>query len=129
MPALDTSILVRYLAADDKKQFETAKELIESIGDDDFLFIPISISIELEWVLRSRYEFSKETILKTYSQLLESREIQFQQESAVEVAINLYSEHNADFADCFHIAIAYSHKLGPLLTFDRKASRIPALAS
>ncbi len=35
MPALDTNVLVRYLIADDKKQFETAKALIESVLEDE----------------------------------------------------------------------------------------------
>jgi len=124
MPALDTNVLVRYLVADDKKQFEIAKHLIESVIGQESLFVPIFVSIELEWVLRSRYEFSKELILSTFSRLLESREIQFQDESSVEVALSLYTDHNVDFADCFHIAIAYSNNAAPLMTFDRKASRV-----
>lgn len=128
MPALDTNVLVRYLVADDKNQFEIAKHLIESSDGDGIFFVPISVSIELEWVLRTLYEFNKSTILETYVGLLEAREIQFQEESSVEVALSLYTDHNADFADCFHIAIAYTHEVGPLLTFDRKASRVPGAA-
>ena len=128
MPALDTNVLVRYLVADDKKQFDIAKNLIESVDRDEMLFIPISVCIELEWVLRSRYELSKNTIQSTFVRLLESREIQFQEESSVEVALSLYADHSADFADCFHIAIAYSNDAGPLFTFDRKASRVPGAA-
>jgi len=82
----------------------------------------------LEWVLRTLYEFTKPTILDTYTGLLEAREIHFQEESSVEVALNLYTEHNADFADCLHIAIAYSYEAELLLTFDRKASRVPGAA-
>ncbi len=128
MPTLDTNVLVRYLVADDKRQFEIAKALIESVTNDDLLFVPISVSIELEWVLRSRYDLSKGSVLTTFIQLLESREIQFQDESSIEVALNLYSDSNADFADCFHIAIAYSNDMEPLLTFDRKASKVPGAA-
>lgn len=128
MPALDTNVLVRYLVADDKNQFEIAKNLIESSDGDGIYFVPISVSIELEWVLRTLYEFNKTTILEMYVGLLEAREIQFQEESSVEVALSLYTDHNADFADCFHIAIAYTHEEGPLLTFDRKASRVPGAA-
>lgn len=128
MPALDTSILVRYLVADDKQQFELAKKLIESALNDESHFVPLSVSIELEWVLRSRYEFTKELILDTFSRLLESREIHFQDESSVEIALSLYTDHNIDFADCFHIAIAYSYDEVPLMTFDRKASRVTGAA-
>ncbi len=125
MPALDTSVLVRYLVADNDKQFQTAKSLIESAIDNEALFITLTVSIELEWVLRSRYDLNKALIISTFNQLLESREIQFQEESSVEVALNLYSDNNSDFADCFHIAVAYSNDMTPLITFDRKASRVP----
>ena len=128
MPTLDTNVLVRYLVADDKNQFEIAKNLIDTAVHDKKFFIPISVSIELEWVLRTLYEFTKPTILDTYTGLLEAREILFQEASSVEVALNLYTDHNADFADCFHIAIAYSNGVEPLLTFDRKASRVPGAA-
>lgn len=128
MPTLDTNVLVRYLIADDRKQFEVAKALIELATDEKMLYIPISVSVELEWVLRSRYNLDKETVLTTFFQLLESREIQFQQESSVEIALSLYADYNVDFADCFHTAIAYSNNVGPLLTFDRKASRLPGAA-
>lgn len=125
MPTLDTNVLVRYLAADDYKQFQIAKSLIESVIAEEVLFIPLTVSIELEWVLRSRYDLDKASILSTFNKLLESREIKFHDESSVEVALNLYSENNTDFADCFHIAIAYSNGMSPLITFDRKAARLP----
>ena len=124
MPALDTNVLVRYIIADDKKQYEAAKKYIEGAITDEFLFIPISVSVELEWVLRSLYEVNKELIIITFNRLLESREIEFHEESAIEVALSLFAESNADFADCLHIACAQSQSRTPLMTFDRKASRV-----
>ena len=128
MPALDTNVLVRYLVADDKRQFEAAKNLIESVIEEEGLFIPLSVSIELGWVLRSRYEFAKDLILSTFCRLLESHEVQFQEESSVEIALSLYSDHNIDLADCFHIAIAHSNDATPLMTFDRKAASVTGAA-
>lgn len=124
MPALDTNILVRYLIADDKKQFEEAKKFIEDSIASEALFIPLSVTVELEWVLRSLYEVKKANIVNTYNRLLEAREIEFQDESAIEIALSLYSDNNADFADCLHIASAQTHGRIPLVTFDRKASRV-----
>ena len=59
MPGLDTNVLVRYLIADDKKQFEAAKQFVEEAIKNEDLFIPVSVSVELEWVLRSLYEVKK----------------------------------------------------------------------
>lgn len=124
MPALDTNVLVRYLVADDKKQFEIAKKYIEDASTHEALFIPVSVSVELEWVLRSLYELNKAMIIDTFNRLLEVREIEFQDESAIEVTLSLYTDNNADFADCLHIASAQTKNRIPLVTFDRKASRI-----
>ena len=124
MPALDTNVLVRYLIADDKKQFETARQFIEEAITNETLFIPVSVSVELEWVLRSLYEVKKAMIITTFNRLLESREIEFQEESAIEIALSLYADNNADFADCLHIASAQTQGRVPLVTFDRKASRV-----
>jgi len=124
MPALDTNVLVRYLIADDRKQFELAKQFIEEAITNEALFIPLSVSVELEWVLRSLYEIKKAIIITTFNSLLEAREIEFQEESAIEIALSLYADSNADFADCLHIASAQTQGRIPLVTFDRKASRV-----
>ena len=125
MPALDTNVLVRYLVADDRKQFQLAKSFVEESIEQEILFVPLSVSVELAWVLRSLYELDKEMIMTTFNRLLETREIEFQEESSIEVALSLYADNNADFADCLHIASAYSKDQSPLMTFDRKASRVP----
>ncbi len=125
MPALDTNVLVRYLVADDRKQFHVAKSFIEESILQEVLFVPVSVSVELEWVLRSLYELDKAMVLTTFNRLLETREIEFQEESSIEVALSLYAENNTEFADCLHIASAYSKERSPLMTFDRKASRVP----
>lgn len=124
MPALDTNVLVRYLVADDRKQFVIAKDYIERISSKDTLFVPLSVIVELEWVLRSLYELDKKIVLTTFNRLLETGELEFQNESSVEIALSLYADNNADFADCLHIASAYVSKRQPLVTFDRKASRV-----
>ena len=124
MSALDTNVLVRFLVADDAKQFEIAKAYIESVSPEETLFVPLSVSIELEWVLRSRYEMDKASIISIYIRLLESREIEFQEENSIEVALSLYSDNNADFADCVHLSVTFTHHQTPLITFDRKASKL-----
>lgn len=127
MPALDTNVLVRYIIADDKKQFEAAKKFIEETIADESLLIPISVSVELEWVLRSLYEVNKDIVIATFNRLLESREIEFHEEPVIEVALSLYADSNTDFADCLHIACAQSQSCDPLMTFDRKASIVDGI--
>lgn len=80
--------------------------------------------LELEWVLRSRYQYDKERILKTLSSLLETRELSFQDESAIENALHYYRHSRVDFAECLHLGCAASAGQLPLMTFDRRAARM-----
>lgn len=66
------------------------------------LFVPSTVMLELEWVLRSRYEFDKATVLGAFNALLETQELEFQDEPALERALSFYRQSSADFADCLH---------------------------
>jgi AbrB family looped-hinge helix DNA binding protein len=48
------------------------------------------------------YEFDKSTVLGTFNVLLETQELEFQDEPALERALGLYRQGSADFADCLH---------------------------
>jgi len=127
MPALDTNVLVRFLVGDDPRQGEIATRYIRAAAPQDTLFISSTVALELEWVLRSRYKCDKTVVVGAFNSLLESREIEFQEEATVERALSLYAEHVADFADCMHLAVAVTHERLLLVTFDRKASRMEGM--
>ena len=125
MAALDTNILVRYLVRDDDKQLALAKKLIRAaLAAGETLFVPITVALELEWVLRSNFKFSKEEVTDTLASLLAASELSFESESASEIALALYKKSNADFSDCMHIALAHIAKERPLWTFDRSAAKV-----
>ncbi|HVY22592.1 MAG TPA: type II toxin-antitoxin system VapC family toxin [Steroidobacteraceae bacterium] len=125
MPGLDTNVLVRWLVDDDARQSARIRKLFRSTGADDAaLFVPVTVSLELEWVLRSRYQFNKMEVIETMVALLETRDMQFQSEAAIEWALHLYRESTAEFADCLHAALSASEGYPPLLTFDVKAAKL-----
>jgi len=118
--ALDTNVLVRLLVSDDQQQARRAEMLAaDAERTGEALFVPLTVALELEWVLRSRYGFSKERILTTLASLLETREIEFQEEASVERALFLYRAQRADFAECLHLGCAITNERLPLFTFDR----------
>jgi len=128
VPTLDTNVLIRYLVQDDPKQARAAEKfIIQFANSEATLFIPISVTLESEWVLRSVYLFSKESIIGVFISLLEAREMQFQDEASVERAIFLFREHNVDFADCLHVATAFTHDHLPVVSFDKQASRVEGI--
>jgi predicted nucleic-acid-binding protein len=125
LASVDTNVLIRLLTADDAIQSAQARTLTERFADaGDCLYVPLTVILELEWVLRSRYEFEKARILATLSALLETRDFDFQDEPALENALSYYKRHRVDFAECLHLGCAASAGKLPLMTFDRVASRI-----
>ncbi len=125
MPALDTNVLVRYLVQDDRAQFAAAKRLIGRCLDEGLsLFVPVTVVLELEWVLRSNFEFAKGDILQALSSLFSATELTLESERALEVALQLFRESTADFADCLHIALATQAGEQPLWTFDKVAAKV-----
>ena len=125
MPALDTNVLVRYVVQDDPSQLAAAKRLISRcVAEGSTLFVPVTVVLELEWVLRSSFEFVKDDVLTTLSALLSAAELTFESERALEVALHLFRKGSADFADCLHVALATQAGEQPLWTFDKAASKV-----
>jgi len=125
MPALDTNVLVRYIVQDDPSQLAAARRLIgRCVAKGTTLFVPVTVVLELEWVLRSSFAFGKGDVLITLSNLFSAAELSFESERALEVALHLFREGSADFADCLHVALATQAGVQPLWTFDKSASKI-----
>lgn len=125
MAALDTNVLVRFLVQDDAVQAEAAARLIRgAVQTGSTLFVPVTVLLELEWVLRSAFGFDKAAVLHALFRLLGSFELAFEAEGAVEAALARYEASSADFADCLHAALAQQVAQGPLWTFDKAAAKV-----
>lgn len=129
MAALDTNILVRWLVGDDAKQLEQAEKLFRAAeARKEALFVPVTVALELEWVLRSVYGFDRNAIQGAFNALLECTAIEFQLEASLERALHQYRDATADFADCLHTGLSSAASRGPLLTFDARAARLTGAA-
>ena len=128
MAGLDTNVLVRWILDDDEKQAARVQILFEETrASQTALFVPITVMLELEWVLRSRYQLDKATVLGAFNALLEAQELEFQDEAALERALSLYRQSSADFADCLHAGQCGSAGRTPMMTFDEAAARLPTV--
>lgn len=126
MPGVDTNVLVRWIVDDDPRQAERVQKLFEEVSDlRSPLFVPSTVMLELEWVLRSRYKFEKSAVLGAFNALLETQELEIQDEPALERALSLYRQSSADFADCMHAGQCGSAGRVPMFTFDDIAARLP----
>lgn len=125
MAALDTSVLVRFLVKDLAAQHAAASRLIrDSLNAGEILFVPVTVALELEWVLRSSFGFGKPVVMQVLSQLLSAGDLSFESEGALEVALALYGQGSADYADCLHVALASAAGEPTLWTFDKAAAKL-----
>lgn len=124
MAGLDTNVLVRWLMADDAAQTRQAQTLMNAATQSgESLFVPITVSLELEWVLRSRYGLTRSDLVATFTALLETRELELEAEASLESALHRMRDSEADFADALHAALCAAAGREPLWTLDSKAAR------
>lgn len=104
--------------------FAGKKIYLPSVRAGETLYIPITVILELEWVLRSNFKLSKVEVISTLSALLSSYELSFESEAAAEIAPALYLKGTSNFADCMHVALAHMAGESSLWTFDRVAAKV-----
>jgi predicted nucleic-acid-binding protein len=120
---LDTNVLVRFLAQDDRLQSAKADEIMGSLTAQDHGWVGVATILELVWVLGSKNRFDRKTIAKALEQLLWREEIVVEQDEVVQNAFQLFRKGNADFADCLIAVSGRAAGCSRTVTFDRIAAR------
>ena len=113
MITVDTNILVRIVTNDTPQQAKRAAALLTK----EHIFIPKTVILEMEWVLRYAYKLEKSSILKAFQGILGLSNATAEDAPNVSRALNWY-ESGLDFADALHLAS--SSDLGKFVTFDDK---------
>jgi predicted nucleic-acid-binding protein len=119
---LDTNILARYYVAaapgvDDAATFRqcaAARDLIES---GKRLMVSKTVVLELEWVLRGRYDLAPRQIGQVLAHLLSLGQVEIEDRVAVQLAAKALTD-GFDFADALHHASYRS--CASVATFDNK---------
>ena len=100
MIAFDTNLLIRIAVNDDLKQAELAERLLDSSE----VFVPRTVLLETEWVLRSVYKKPRTEIAQYFENALMTKN--FVMENSIEVSYALeWYKLGADFADAMHLCI------------------------
>lgn len=125
MIALDTNVLVRFLVQDDPLQAQLATRVIDQLTDDVKGFVSREVLIELVWVLERAYRLGRAEITVALEGLLSATELEIEASGEVAPALELYRNDGFGFADLMIAAAARRVGAMELVTFDRKAARLP----
>ena len=96
--AVDTNVLARALVDDGSEQARRSRALLS----ERQIFVPDSVLLESEWLLRSVMKVDRDTINAMFASLVASENISFANRRHV---ADVVSSHRAglDFADAMHL--------------------------
>ena len=112
MIAVDTNIIIRFLTHDDDLQYKKAF----SVFNKSEVFIPDTVILETEWVLRYAYKFNTEEITIAMVNLFGLKNVHLTTPACVEQAVKWYQQ-GMDFSDAMHLS--QCQKVEKLYTFDK----------
>lgn len=98
--SIDTNVLVRFLVEDEgaKGQCQSAKQLFMRHA----VFIPDSVFMETEWVLRAVYRVRPTEICSAFHKVLGLAQVIVADKSLLKQILSYY-ETGFDFADALHL--------------------------
>jgi len=105
MIGIDTNVLARFYVDDpndpdaERQRCLAHKVLTESTS----LFVPITVILELEWVLRAFYGFEQEDFVRVARHLLGLTHVTVEQWENVELSLGWHLQ-GLDFADALHLS-------------------------
>ncbi len=125
MIALDTNILARYYVRDaaDAESARQHAQVVKALSGNARFFVPKTVLLEFEWVLRGFYDQTRDDILRVFDHLMAMPMVRVEDESVVTAALNTYRT-GLDSADAIHHASA--HNCAAFLTFDDRGFVRPA---
>lgn len=101
MLAIDTNIVVRFLTRDHEA---LARRALEIVSNND-VFVPVTVILEAEWVLRDAYEMPRDEVIRELRRFCGLERVTVGAADAVEHALD-FAEHGLDVADALHLAQA-----------------------
>ena len=115
MIAIDTNLIIRFLTHDDERQYKKSF----SVFNSQEVFIPDTVILETEWVLRYAYNFSPEDICGAFINLFGLKNIHLSNATFIAQAIEWHKQ-GMDFSDALHLTQCQQYE--KLYTFDKAFS-------
>ena len=117
MIAIDTNILVRHITEDDPAQLRRVHSLFRAHPKEGDIFISLIVLLELNWVLESCYQWSRQKFCNVVEDILRCAQFTIEHPTVVKIAISGYRK-NQDFSDALIGQIAISRGIR-VYTFDK----------
>ena len=111
MIAADTNISVRLIVGDDERQVGVILALLER----ERVYLPLTVLLETEWVLRSRYGYGRDRIAAAFRELVALQNVEVEDSDGLAWALDRYARRG-DFADFIHLVA--SRRMAAFATFD-----------
>jgi predicted nucleic-acid-binding protein len=105
MIALDTNILARFYVDDPNDPEAALQRPVANavISRSESLFVPLTVVLELEWVLRAFYRFDTTDVIQVVEHLIGLPNVNLEESARVAAAVGLYGR-GMDFADALHLS-------------------------
>ncbi|AVT76311.1 hypothetical protein RPPS3_22480 [Rhodopseudomonas palustris] len=116
MRAIDTNLIVRYLTGDHPMQSARARATI----DGEEVFVPTTVMLETEWVLRSAYGLDGSAVCHALRSFAGLPSVTLEDPALVAAALDRV-EAGMDFADALHLGCAEA--CDGFVTFDQRLIR------
>ena len=130
MVALDTNVIVRYIAQDDPLQSAAATRVFEEvITDENHGFITSIAMCETIWVLSRAYGQPREKLVQVIEALLKADKLEVEHRDLVWGAMDDFRNGEADFSDYLIARIGKAQGALTTLSFDEKALKSKDLFS
>jgi len=111
LKAADTNILARFMLDDDPVQSPIARDLVKA-----GVFVPLTVLLELGWLLQSRYGMERGHLASSLLDLFDVPGVVLDDDDAVRSAVAAFAK-SGDFADHIHLVAAKG--VEAFVTFDR----------
>jgi predicted nucleic-acid-binding protein len=115
----DTNVILRYLLADNKEQFNKAKKLFDKVKDGEVkLIFQLYVFTEVIYILESIYKISRQNIANTLKELINYKGFVCEK-NVIDYALKSYSETKLHIVDCLLLSQSRENKW-ELESFDKE---------
>ena len=125
MIGLDSNILLRAIANDDKIQSPLARKFLSTLGSSNPAYLNTIVVSEIAWTLRVRYKLTLEEVLARFDALLRSDAYIIAERQAVNRAMLRCENHKLEFPDALIGELNLAAGASRTLTFDADAGATP----